>query len=102
MSPRRTIAPSDSYTTSSRNSSGVRRSVRAVRSTETICPRVDPSAASTLLDCSAPCTSLAVTPSAFMRSGFNHTRIANAPVPMISARCTPATVASRGSTTRIR
>ena len=96
------MAPSFSRMTSSRNSSGVRRSVRAVRSTDTIWPLVEPSADSTLLLRSAASTSLAVTFSAVMRSGFSHTRIANEPAPRISARCTPGTVTIFGWITRVR
>ena len=61
MSPRRTIAPSCSRTTSLRNSSALRRSVRAVMSIATIWPLVEPTAASTLFDDNALDTSLAVT-----------------------------------------
>ncbi len=69
---------------------------------ETIWPLVWPSADSTLLDCRALKTSLAVTLSAVMRSGFIHTRMAKVPLPMTSARCTPGMVASLGSTARAR
>ena len=96
------IAPSCSRTTSLRNSSALRRSVRAVMSIATIWPLVEPTAASTLFEFSAFETSLAVTLSAVMRSGFSHTRMAKVPAPMMSARCTPGTVTSLGWITRVR
>ena len=96
------MAPFSSRTTSLRNSSALRRSVRAVMSMATISPLVEPTADSTLLDCSAVETSLAVTFSAVMRSGFSHTRMAKVPAPRMSARCTPATVTSLGWITRVR
>ena len=102
MSPSRTIAPSCSRTTSLRNSSALRRSVRAVMSMATIWPLVEPTAASTLLDCSAALTSLAVTFSAAIFSGFSQMRMAKLPAPMISALCTPGTVTSFGWMTRVR
>ena len=96
------MAPSSSRTTSFRNSSALRRSVRAVMSMATISPLVEPTADSTLLFCSAVATSLAVTFSAVIRSGFSQTRMANVPAPRMSARCTPWMVTSLGWMTRVR
>ncbi len=96
------MAPFCSRMISWRNSSALRRSVRAVMSMATIWPLVEPTAASTLFDDRALDTSLAVTCSAVMRSGFSQTRMAKVPAPRMSARCTPDTVTSLGWTTRVR